>query len=73
MKKVIVFLVVSLLFVSSVHAVEAITVMDADSGRVLYSKNGDKKYLLASTTKIMTAFVALEYVDLDDVVTAGFI
>ena len=71
MKKVIVFLVVSLLFVSSVLAVDAITVMDADSGRVLYSKNGDKKYLLASTTKIMTALVALEYVDLDDVVTAG--
>ena len=28
--------------------------MDADSGRVLFSKNGDETYAMASTTKIMT-------------------
>lgn len=34
--------------------------MDADSGRVLYSKNGDERHLIASITKLMTALVALE-------------
>lgn len=71
MRKFIVFLVVSLIFVGNVRAVDAVSVMDADSGRVLYSKNGDKKYLLASTTKIMTALVAINNADLDAVVTAG--
>lgn len=34
--------------------------MDADSGRVLFSKNGDESYAMASTTKIMTCILALE-------------
>ncbi len=71
MKRIIVFLAVMFLFVGRVQAYDAVTVMDADSGRVLYSKNGDKKYLIASTTKIMTTLVALNYADLDEVVTAG--
>ncbi len=35
-------------------------VMEKDSGRVLYQKNADTKLPIASTTKIMTAIVALE-------------
>lgn len=35
-------------------------VMDAQSGRVLYEKNADKRSLIASTTKIMTALVICE-------------
>ena len=31
--------------------------MDADSGRVLYERNADRKMLIASTTKILTALV----------------
>mgnify|MGYP001022550571 CR=1 FL=1 len=34
--------------------------MDVDSGRVLYAQNENAKMLIASTTKIMTALVALE-------------
>ena len=35
--------------------------MDAESGRVLYEKNQDKRYLTASIAKIMTCIVAIEY------------
>lgn len=38
--------------------------MDVDSGRVLYEHNADKKMLIASTTKILTALVAIEEGDL---------
>lgn len=40
--------------------------MDADSGRVLYERNADRKMLIASTTKILTALVAIEEGDLHD-------
>ena len=43
-------------------------VIEADSGRVLLEKNKDEKLPMASTTKIMTALVALENTkDLDEV------
>lgn len=48
---------------------EACIVLHADSGRVLYEKNADQRMLLASTTKIMTALVALEHCALDETVT----
>lgn len=66
-----VLLAVSFLWPSVVHAYTAASIMDADSGRILYSENGDKKYLIASTTKIMTALVAIKIADLDALVTAG--
>ncbi len=43
----------------SVSAASAILV-DADSGRVLYAKDAHAKRLIASTTKLMTALVAVE-------------
>lgn len=42
--------------------------MDQDSGRILYSKNINEKRLIASTTKIMTAVIAIESGKLDDMV-----
>lgn len=45
--------------------------MDADSGRVLYDKNADEVRAMASTTKIMTLIVALEYANEDDIVTVS--
>lgn len=42
--------------------------IERDSGRILYSKNAFVKMPEASTTKIMTALLALEYGNLDEVV-----
>lgn len=39
--------------------------MDADTGRILSSKGAHDRRLIASTTKIMTALVAIERLDLD--------
>jgi D-alanyl-D-alanine carboxypeptidase (penicillin-binding protein 5/6) len=43
----------------STHA-EAAALIDVSSGRLLYSKQGDKSMRIASLTKIMTAIVAIE-------------
>ena len=51
----------------STSAASAI-LMDADSGRVLYAQNADAKMLIASTTKIMTALVAIREGTLTDTV-----
>lgn len=48
-----------------VTAVSAI-VLDQKTGRILYSKNINEKRPMASTTKIMTAIVALENGDMND-------
>ena len=47
----------------------AAILMDADSGRVLYEQNADSRMLIASTTKILTALVAIREGDLSDIVT----
>ena len=47
----------------------AAVLLDADTGQVLYEKNGDRQMLIASTTKIMTALVVLEHAAPDDVIT----
>ena len=47
----------------------AAVLMDADSGRLLYEKNGGRRMLIASTTKLMTALVALEQGDLQREIT----
>ncbi len=39
---------------------QAAVLMDGSSGRVLYNKNGDHSLPMASTTKILTALVAIE-------------
>ena len=48
---------------------EAFILMDAGSGRVLTGKNTERELAIASTTKIMTALVALETRNLSDKVT----
>lgn len=50
---------------------EGIYLMDAKTGKVLYEKNSDVQYMPASTTKVMTAIIALENCNLDDKVTIG--
>ena len=51
----------------STSATAAILV-DVDSGRVLYEQNADRQMLIASTTKILTAMVALREGTLTDTV-----
>lgn len=46
-------------------------VMDADSGRMLYEKNSLKIVPMASTTKIMTAILAIENSSMDEPVTVS--
>lgn len=55
---------------SGLYAISA-CLMDADTGRVLFEKNGQEQRAMASTTKIMTLIVTLEGADLDSVVTVS--
>lgn len=46
-------------------------VMDATTGKVLYSKDAEERRYPASTTKMMSLIVALEHGNLDDVITTS--
>lgn len=48
---------------------KACCLIDAESGRVLFGKSEDEPLPMASTTKIMTCILTLEYGDLEDTVT----
>ena len=52
-----------------VISAESYVLMDADSGRVLLGENETQEKSIASTTKIMTALVAIENSQLSDKVT----
>ena len=52
----------------TVNATSAIAI-DTVSGRILYEKNAFSRKPMASTTKIMTAIIAVEKCSLDDIVT----
>lgn len=78
MKRFNILLIIILGFILVPHKVLALNdtsrssiVMDIDSGRVLYQKNAHEQRLIASITKIMTATIALEKGNLDDIYTAG--
>lgn len=66
MKKIC-FLLLILIIPYKVFALSAASaiVIDQDSKRVLYSKNAYEPKLIASTTKIMTALVAIENSDIN--------
>ncbi len=49
---------------------KAAVVVDGDTGRVLYDLNANERRRPASTTKIMTAILAIEHGDLDRVVVS---
>ncbi|MBR4767439.1 MAG: D-alanyl-D-alanine carboxypeptidase, partial [Lachnospiraceae bacterium] len=48
---------------------EAALLMEAESGIVLYAKNSHKHLYPASTSKMMTALLAAENCELDEMVT----
>ena len=50
---------------------ETAALIDAQSGMLLYGKEAHKKMYPASTTKVLTALVALEKAKLNDLVTIG--
>lgn len=50
---------------------DAAVLIDSKTGFVLYSKNSDEKKYPASTTKILTAIIALEKCNLNDIVTVS--
>lgn len=50
----------------------SVYLMDTRTTRPLYTRNENTKMYPASTTKIMTAIIALENCDLDEVVTASY-
>ena len=53
---------------SELYARSAV-LMDADSGRILFAKNGQEELAMASTTKIMTCILALEHGNMSDQVS----
>ena len=67
MKKILLVLI----FLLCINVNASIVVMDADSGRIIYSKNKSERKLIASTTKIMTTIIALENASLNDVLKVG--
>ena len=50
---------------------KAAIVFDRDTKCILYSKNANEKRAMASTTKIMTAIIALENYNLEEVITVS--
>ena len=53
------------------NSARSAVLMEVESGRVLYEKNAHEKLPMASTTKIMTAILALENSQLSDIVTVS--
>ena len=74
---VILFLSLSLNLHLHIHSAdigvsaECAVLMEAESGNVIYEKNADNRHLIASTTKIMTAFVAIKNYDITQTVTVS--
>lgn len=79
MKRILLLLIIVLSFGSISYAEEeelqlyaqSAVLMDADSGRILYAKDNENPMANASTTKILTCILALEYGDLESVASAS--
>ena len=77
----IIFLLIVILFSTNItFAVDnepnlqsrAAILMDNKTNKILYDKNSNERMFPASTTKIVTAILALENCNLDDTVTASY-
>ena len=69
--KIVTIFLIFTLFMSNIFALEipklyckSAILMDLDSGRILYGINENKKVYPASTTKVLTAILALESLDI---------
>lgn len=83
LKKLIILILVSILLLSNCSFVFATSkkpnitsssaiLIDNKTGKILYSKNENKKMYPASITKIITAILTLENCSLDEVVTVSY-
>lgn len=71
MKKIFYFLILFLISLNIVKAVElpvevtadAVVLMNLDTEQIIYTKNPDKKEILASLTKVMTVYTVIQNVD----------
>ncbi|MCD8049853.1 MAG: D-alanyl-D-alanine carboxypeptidase [Clostridia bacterium] len=75
MKKIALFIALVFIFApltakAEISAQSAV-VIDCASNRILYEKNAEERRGMASTTKIMTALIALERLTFDEVVTVS--
>lgn len=74
MKRITLLLLLFLLSATPVFAGEpkvaaqGAALIDGKTGRLLWEKNGEEPFAMASTTKIMTAILVLENADLEDTV-----
>ena len=50
---------------------EAAILIESSTGKVIYSKNGEERKFPASTTKILTAIIAIESCSLDEMATVS--
>lgn len=78
MKKLVAFVVLTaMMFMTWVSAfamgdgADCACVINGATGEVIFSKNINKKHAMASTTKIMTAIIAIERCNMDEVVTVS--
>ena len=53
------------------RSINALTVYDVTQQKMLYGKNENKHIYIASTTKLMTCFVALSVFHPDDIIVVG--
>ena len=53
-------------------ASEGAVLIDSATGKILYGKNENKKLYPASTTKILTAIIAIEHCKLNEKITASY-
>ena len=74
LKKLVFPLILTLIMTvtASADSAKSSILADAESGRIIYSKNARQMLGMASTTKIMTAIVALENSSLDETVTVSY-
>lgn len=70
MKKIVLFILV-LVGTLNVSAKTSSIVIDEITGRILYENNAYEHKLIASTTKIMTAIIVIENIDLNKTITIG--
>lgn len=75
MKRLIACILMIFAFSENAYALDvsavAACLMNPDTGEVLFEKNAYEKMPMASTTKIMTAILALEKTNPDDIVTVS--